>query len=204
MSFSRAFASPIGKVGIYCGLFLAGDYGAQKIGQYQQHRRWDLPVCREDLKFTAGWSLLMGGPMVYKWYTYIDHPQGFKKSRFGQYCGRLGPITGAVKLPMGLILGKIVVDLLFDVPLYGSYLYTKNLYTNRVQYPLTQSSSYLQPFNWSFAKKSADVYQKDLYCWTPANFIGFFFVPDRYRIPYVSTVTAIWACCLPLICDEKH
>jgi hypothetical protein len=78
-------------------------------------------ICQDDLKFTAGWSLFMGGPMVYKWYDYIDRGTGFKKSFIGSRLAKLGPIAGSVKLPAGLIVGKIVVDLIFDIPLYGSY-----------------------------------------------------------------------------------
>jgi hypothetical protein len=195
---------PIGKVLTYCGLFMGGDVCAQKIKQYRDHKKWDLPLCQDDLKFTAGWSLLMGGPMVYKWYDYIDRSTGFKKSLLGSRLAKMGPITGSVRLPAGLIIGKIFVDLIFDIPLYGSYLYTKELYANRATAPLNQVASYTRPLTQTFLTKSANIYKLDLYCWGPANTLGFFFIPDRYRIPYVSTVTALWACALPVICKDDH
>jgi hypothetical protein len=70
--------------------------------------------------------------------------------------------------------------------------------------PLNQFSSYTRPINQVFLNKSIGVYKLDLYCWTPANTLGFFFVPDRYRIPYVSLVTALCACTLPVICKDDH
>lgn len=189
------------KVGAFAGLFLAGDVASQKIVQYRKTRKADTRVDMEKLTLTATWATLFGGPVVYKWYKYLDAEKGFKKSWIGRKIS-IGPISGTMRLPRGLILGKIVADLLFDVPFYGFYLYAQKIHENSRIHKLSNPQIYLEPFRKGYFSHFAKVYEKDVYFWTPANFINFFLIPERFRILYVSLATAGWACLLPILCRE--
>jgi len=190
------------KVGTFAGLFLVGDVASQKIVQYKKTGQADTKVDTDKLKFTAGWAVLIGGPAIYKWYGYLDSDKGFKKSWVGARLYNFGPKSGTMRLPRGLLFGKIVADLLFDIPLYGSYLYAQKVYDNREAHPLTKTESYVKPFREGYVSHFAKVYEKDVYFWTPANFVNFFWVPERFRILYVSLATAGWSCLLPLLCRD--
>lgn len=131
----------------YSGLFIVGDVGSQWITNYRKIHNSisekkddnsdnkqvlnpkglsmvDMSVDVEKLKFTVGWGIV-GGYAIHKWYYWLDH--GFKYSLLGKQLNSKGWLVKNFSKPgapilSGLIFGKVFLDLLFDIPLYGTYL----------------------------------------------------------------------------------
>lgn len=173
-------------ISTYTGLFLLGDIGAQTITAKKKNH--EVKIDQNKLKFTFMWGIV-GGAAVHYWYAWLDN--SFKYNRFGRYLGTLGKIK-PIGYSSGLLVGKVCLDLAFDAPLYGAYLWGSDKYNCKNKTPKEFWNSFI------------NMYTYDLGFWLPANYVNFFHIPNKYRILYVSGATALWSCILPLVSDEEH
>lgn len=230
MSFFFKYKDAIKKTLTYTGLFFVGDCAAQKVSQYMNcdcelsRPKIMVPTSRpieqfltytnldgEKLKFTLGWGI-GGGVIVHNWYKWIDGT--FKYSALGHWFNnlgykypKLGPLTRIhpiMGISTGLLIGKLIVDVAFDMPLYGAYMYSNKLYETRNMDNHLQLSTYSKPFTQEFATTFGKMYLMDMVFWIPFNYINFFYIRPQYRVLFFSCGTAIWAAALPLICRDKH
>lgn len=159
----------------YASFLSGGEYVAQIMKK-------DTKIDGKSIRNTAVWSI-GGGVGVSLWYKYLDGPT-FKNSTLVKNVLCKGGVNQRMGLPNRLLIGKATVDILFDAPLYGSYV----LFKSRVE-----------DKDMNFWK----MYKTDVMFWLPVNLLNFFFVLPKYRVPVVSASTCAWAILLPLV-SEGH
>ena len=199
-------------IAIYGGFFIAGDICAQKITDVRDNFsgsmdsmgsttkelvrafKRDVKYDKKHIEFTTVWGVI-GGYAVHKWYKFLDG--NFKNIYYGyshkpMISGILNRIPWSVRIhpvmavPMGLLVCKAIVDVVFDAPLYGAYIYMQKAYTKGMEMK-------------GFFKEFSNMYAVDVLFWIPVNLLNFFLVKPKYRVPVVSAATATWAVILPLI-----
>lgn len=219
-------------IATYSGLFIVGDIGSQWITKYRHtleksnhddkkqtlnkvdskvDSKLDMSVDVGKLKFTVGWGIA-GGYAIHKWYYWLDHK--FKYTLLGSQLNSKGWDVKTFSKPgarilSGLIFGKVILDLLFDIPLYGTYLganmiyedVNKKLKDNKKIEPVATLTS---PIHNDYVNKFKNMYIADCAFWFPANMINFFFVSNKHRVLFFSAATSLWAIILPLICRNNH
>ncbi len=163
----------------YASFLSGGEYVSQIIQNKNSH---ESKVNTTSIQNTAMWSI-GGGAAVSLWYKYLDG-SSFKNNPLVKSTLCVGSINKRMGVSNRLIVGKAVVDILFDAPLYGSYV----LFKSKVE---DKKMDF-----WS-------MYKTDVLFWLPVNLLNFFFVPSKYRVPVVSATTCAWAIILPMV-SEGH
>ena len=161
---------------MFSSLFVGGEAAAKIIN--------NKPIDKKELGITALWSVAMG-PFISKWYSYLDG--SFKTSFVGAKVSKIGSFQKISKATTGLLVTKAIVDVLFDAPIYGSYLL----------------AHHHQDKNYPFWSKFKTMYITDSLFWLPTNMVNFFFVPAKFRVPFYSSAVFIWSIILPSI-SKSH
>lgn len=138
------------------------------------------------LATTISWAI-PSGLAISHWYSFLDND--LKKTAAGKWASKFGKVNPATKLSSGLIWFKITLDLLADIPIYGSYIAAQR------QFGGADKSN---PFSEVFTK----MYLTDLCFWIPANTINFFKVSPTYRVPFYAAAVFVWSIILPVITKE--
>lgn len=110
---------------------------------------------------------------------------------------KFGPIIPKMNATRGLLCGKILFDILFDAPLYGSYIAMQQYHHKSTNEK--KDVDYRQQF-WS---KFKTMYMTDLVFWIPANVLNFFYITPKGRVPFYATAVFVWAITLPIITKQE-